>query len=90
VSPDTVLKRSDRATFQIVADEAIVIHLDTGTYFSLNRVGTEFWQMLDAEQTIRQHANSIAQAYDVDPGMVVEDLIAVAQEMADENLVEVV
>jgi hypothetical protein len=89
VSPDTVLNRSDQATFQIVADEAILIHLDTGTYYSLNRVGTDFWQMLDGERTIRHHAESIAQQYDVDLDMVVEDLVELAQELTDENLVEV-
>jgi hypothetical protein len=29
----TVLKRSDNAAFEVVADEAILIRLDTGTYF---------------------------------------------------------
>lgn len=90
MSPDTVLNRSAQATFQIVADEAILIHLDTGTYYSLNRVGTEFWQMLDGEQTIRQQAERIAEQYDVDPDMVAEDLIELGQELVDENLVEVV
>lgn len=90
MSPDTVLNRSEKATFQIVADEAILIHLDTGTYYSLNRVGTEFWQMLDGEHTIRQHAEHIAQQYDVDPDVVVEDLVELAQELTDENLAEVV
>ena len=54
------LKRSDNVTFQVVADEAILIRLDTGTYFSLNKVGTEFWQMLDGRRTIEEHASALA------------------------------
>lgn len=87
---NTVLKRSDNATFQTVADEAILIHLNTGTYFSLNKVGTEFWEMLDGEQTIAQHAAVIAGEYDVDGGMVTDDLIELAEEMAAEDLVDIV
>jgi len=56
----TKLKRSDNVTFQNVAGEAILIRLDTGTYFSLNKAGTEFWEMLDGLQTIEQHAAALA------------------------------
>jgi hypothetical protein len=56
----TKLKRSNNVTFQNVAGEAILIRLDTGTYFSLNKVGTEFWEMLDGQQTIEQHAAALA------------------------------
>ncbi|HKZ85800.1 MAG TPA: PqqD family protein [Anaerolineae bacterium] len=56
----TRLKRSDNVTFQNIAGEAILIRLDTGTYFSLNKAGTEFWEMLDGQQTIEQHAAALA------------------------------
>ena len=56
----TKLKRSDNVTFQNVAGEAILIRLDTGTYFSLNKAGTEFWELLDGQQTIEQHAAALA------------------------------
>ncbi len=56
----TKLKRSENVTFQTVAGEAILIRLDTGTYFSLNKVGTEFWEMLDGQRTIEQHAAALA------------------------------
>lgn len=52
----TIINRSPNASFEVVADEAILIHLVTGTYFSLNKVGTEFWQMLDGSATIADHA----------------------------------
>ncbi|HET7088897.1 MAG TPA: PqqD family protein [Anaerolineae bacterium] len=56
----TKLKRSENVTYQNVAGEAILIRLDTGTYFSLNKAGTEFWEMLDGQQTIEQHAAALA------------------------------
>ena len=57
----TKLKRSDQVTFQNVAGEAILIRLDTGTYFSLNKTGTEFWGLLDGERTIEEHAITLAE-----------------------------
>jgi hypothetical protein len=85
---NTKLKRSANATFQIVAEEAILIHLNTGTYFSLNKVGTEFWNMLDGAQTIGQHAATLAKKYNVDAARVTGDLLELAGKMAKDDLVE--
>ena len=56
----TRIKHSPNATFQIVADEAILIHLNTGVYYSLNDVGTSFWNLMDGQKTIGQCAEAIA------------------------------
>jgi hypothetical protein len=84
------LKRSDNTTFQTVAEEAILIRLDTGTYFSLNKIGTEFWEMLDGQHTIAQQAAAIAGKYNVDAPIVVSDLLELAEKMAADKLVDVV
>lgn len=86
LTPDSVLTRSASASYEVVADEAIIIDVNTGTYFSLNTIGTEFWQMLDGVQTIGQHATAIAEKYSVDAQMVTGDMLEVAQKMVDDNL----
>lgn len=84
---NSILQRAENVTFEVVADEAILIDITTGTYFSLNEVGTEFWQMLDGEQTVAQHATAIASKYEVEPDMVVADLLELAEEMAKDKLI---
>lgn len=86
MTPETILTRSPKATYEVVAGEAILIHLDTGTYFSLNSIGTEFWQMLDGKQTVHAHATTIASTYNVDVPMVLADLLELADKMAGEDL----
>ncbi len=87
---NTTLKQASNVTFEKVAGEAILIHLDSGTYFSLNKVGTQFWEMLDGSRTIAEQARILAEQYDVDATMVRDDLLELAIAMQDENLVEVV
>lgn len=82
-----VLKRSDNTTFETVAEQAVLINMNTGTYFSLNKVGTEFWERLDGEQPIQAHAEAIAAKYTVDPAMVVDDLLELAANLRAEALV---
>lgn len=89
VDDQTVLRRSDRAAFEVAAGEAIVIDLESGTYFSLNEVGTVFWQRLDGQQTLRQHAEAIATDYDVDVSVAVADLIELAARLCSDRLVDV-
>lgn len=87
LNKDSILQRAEKVTFEVVADEAILIDINTGTYFSLNEVGTEFWEMLDGVQTIAQHASTIAAKYEVETSMVVDDLLELANEMAKDALI---
>lgn len=63
MNKETILKHSEQVTFQTVAGEAILIRLDTGTYFSLNEVGTDFWELLNGRLTIADHAQTITDKY---------------------------
>jgi hypothetical protein len=84
LNADTKLKRSDNVTFQVVAGEAILIRLNTGTYFSLNKIGTQFWERLDGQQTIEQIAAVFAGQNNSIVESVVRDLFMVADKTARE------
>jgi len=83
---DTILQRSDNVTFQTVAGEAILIRMDTGTYFSLNPVGTVFWELLDGRATIAQHAATIASKYNQKADELASAIIGLIQKKADTRL----
>ena len=87
MTPDNILGRAPNAVFEVVAGETMLIDLNTGAYFSLNKVGTEFWQRLDGRQTLAEHAAALAAAYDVGLERVVNDLVRLADKLAAENLV---
>ena len=54
------MQRSSDASYQVVAGEAIVIHLKTGVYYSLNEVGTAFWDLMDGTLSIADCAQRIS------------------------------
>jgi hypothetical protein len=90
ITNTTKLSRSPDASYQVVAGEAILIHLKTGVYYSLNEVGTAFWNLLDGTRTIDECAQEIAkQVVDGPPSeIIVNDLLAVAEQLAKEQLVQ--
>ena len=88
---NTKLRRSPDASFEVVAGEAIVIHLKTGVYYSLNEIGTVFWKMVDGSRTVTSCAEEIA-ALSVDAPpieVITADLIEVAEKLLHEELLMV-
>lgn len=76
----TVLRRAENVTFEVVADEAILIDMETGIYFSLNEVGTLFWQKLDGQVSIAAHAAAIATHYNQKTAEFISELRQLATE----------
>jgi hypothetical protein len=90
VSRDSRMLRSPDASYQIVAGEAIVIHLKTGVYYSLNEIGTVFWSLLDGKRTIAECAQAIAdQILEDKPPLdvIVSDLLEISTSLEKEKLI---
>lgn len=86
MEPTTCLRQSPNATFAIVAEEAILIHLQTGVYYSLNDVGTAFWNLLDGIRSIDACAQTIAAEYSAPADLVLADLLELAADLTKEGL----
>ena len=85
----TRLQRSASASYQEVAGEAIVIHLTTGVYYSLNEIGTAYWRLLDGSRTIGECAQAIADVIVEDrppQEVIVADLLEISQKLVQEKL----
>ncbi len=89
VTPDDVFRRSPNATHQSVAGEAILIDLNTGSYYSLNETGTWLWEHLDGKRTIGELAMDLAVACDIPDqvSMVQQDLNDLVANLLKEGLV---
>jgi hypothetical protein len=87
LSLDTLLaKDHDTIIERVVAGEALVIHLSSGDYYSLDSVGTRIWENIDGTRTVRDLTELIAEEYDVDQDQVVADVLRLVEQLADEGL----
>jgi hypothetical protein len=80
-------RHSPNAAHQAVGEEAILINLHTGAYYSLNDTGTMFWELLDGQRTIADCARLIAAEYEVEAAVVEADLLELAADFDQEGLV---
>ena len=86
----TVYKASSKYLYSEIDSEAVILDVDSGTYFGLNEVSNRIWQLLqtptDSEQLIAQ----ILEEYEVAPEEVREDVQSLLNDMSNAGLVEVV
>ena len=82
----SLVKDSNQIIERVVADEALLINLASGDYYSLDSVGTKVWESIDGQRTIEDLANLICEEYNADKGQVVADVLRLVEHLADEGL----
>jgi hypothetical protein len=89
ITSTSVFQRSSSATHQTVAGEAIVIDLNTGSYYSLNETGTWLWEHLDGQRPVADLARELAAVCEIpdQAAAVQNDLIELLDNLSREKLV---
>jgi hypothetical protein len=72
-----------------VEDEAVVLNLDTGFYYSLNPISTKIWELLDKKKGIEEIIREILCEYDVEEKILRKDLKKLIEDLKQENLIRV-
>ena len=88
LSLDTsITKDSDHIIDRVVDSEALLIHLSSGDYFSLDSVGTRIWDSIDGSRTVQDLVDLVLEEYDVERDQAVTDVTRLVEQLADEGLV---
>lgn len=69
--------------------EAILFHVQSGSYYTLNEVGTFIWTLIQEPQTIADLYNLIISEYAVSPEVCLDDLLIVLEELSTKKLIEI-
>ena len=69
--------------------EAVILNLDSGTYYGLNEVGARIWQLIQQPCTFDKILRTLLAEYDVQPEACEQDLTKILAEMKDACLIEV-
>jgi hypothetical protein len=75
---------------QVMDGEAILINLGTGMYYSLGGAGAAAWALIEGEHTLGEISQALcAQFVAPDPETVEADVVRLANDLLQEELVEV-
>jgi hypothetical protein len=72
-----------------LAGEAVILNLATGMYYGLDDVGARIWGLLQQPCSVNMIRDAIVGEYEVDPDHCERDLLALLQELAAAQLIEV-
>jgi hypothetical protein len=77
-----------RVMHETIEGEVILIHLDTGTYYSLRATGAEIWQALQLGAGRPEIVDALAAAYDGSHDEIRSAVTGLIEQLQDEGLIE--
>lgn len=72
-----------------LAGEAAILNLSNGVYYTLDRIGTRIWNLIQEPRTFAELRDILLQEYHVDTAVLETDLRSLLDELAEQNLVEI-
>jgi hypothetical protein len=86
LSLDTALSLPDDIVFREVDGEAVILNLETGIYFGLDRVGTRIWRLIEEHGQLGRVLGALQAEYDAARDVLERDLLRLAGELIDKGL----
>lgn len=77
---------TSRALCKDLGDEAILLDLETETYYGLNASGSRLYKLLTTSPTIQDAYEAMLEEYDVQPERLERDMAALIDELAQRGL----
>lgn len=81
------LRPAEHTASETTEGQTVIINLQTGTLFSLNKTGTFIWERLDGQATLGDLAAALAVHYGVETAVTEPDVLELATALLRENLV---
>ena len=72
-----------------LAGEAAILHLGSGMYYSLDRVGARVWSLVQSSTSFRRIRDTLLAEYDVTAERLEQDLTELLNTLLVERLIEV-
>ena len=67
-------------------EEAVILDMESGTYFGLDPVGTAIWKLIQVPIRVEEIRNQLVERYDVDGERCTQDLLALLEDLIREGL----
>jgi hypothetical protein len=89
IADDRRIVLSSEVLLQAIDNEAVLLDLAGGMYFSLNEVGLAFWQALESGASLRDARDRLLAEYEIDLETLSRDLLELVDQLQHNGLVRV-
>ena len=70
----------------VLEGETVLLNLDNGMYYSLNKVGTVIWELCDGQHTLEKVLQKICDRFDVEEEQAKQDLLVLSSQLLNQKL----
>lgn len=84
----TILRPSPDVQGSAMEGETVLLDLSSGRYYTLNRLGSIIWEQCTGHTTMSDIHAVLCDRFDVTPERALDDLVALANELVEEGLLE--
>ncbi|HYU82300.1 MAG TPA: PqqD family protein [Candidatus Polarisedimenticolia bacterium] len=81
-------KRADSVVAQRASDAVVLLHLESGRYFSLEGTGDRIWQLCDGVRTLEEIIRAVSDEFGAEPATVRADMLELLGDLEAEGLVD--
>ena len=71
-----------------MADEAVILDVESAAYYSLTGAGLRMWELLGERKAVAEIARLLAEEYDAKESVLSRDCAALAGRLSKEGLLE--
>lgn len=89
IEQTTTLRRKAAVVGADVADDAILLDIDTGYFFQLNVTGAKIWAFVEQPQTLGALTDHMAASYKVDGETCRSDVAEFVADLIDRGVLEI-
>lgn len=87
VSLESVVAISEQTVSRELEGEAVILNLQTGTYFGLSEVGTRIWALIQEHGLLRRVFEVMQEEYEVAAPALQTDILQLVDELHSKGLV---
>ena len=89
IQKEHYLIKDDDVLFTSMGEDVVLLHVQRGDYYSLNKVGARLWMLADGTKSIDDLAELITAEFEISQSQAVKDVAELVEQLANENLVKV-
>jgi hypothetical protein len=89
VSLDSVVVATSEQVSAHLSDEVVILGFKSGSYYGLDQVGLFVWNLLQEPQKASDIRHAIFEEYDVELAPCERDLLALLEDLAAKQLIDI-
>ena len=78
----------ERIAWRVVDGEAVILNLGTGSYYSLDKIGTRMWQLISEKRACEEAIGLIVSEYEAEKETIADDFLELISELKKEGLID--